>query len=215
MKKLSLVLLLFLCFSVNAIAQNVRLNGYAAYVFDDAIDSYYSQTDYFSGTIKGGFQWGAGIEYVLPSQFGIELSYLRQDTHAPTEYIANPVQGIQYANFDLGINYIMLGGNKYVKVKPQIEPYGGIMAGMAIFNLNNPNNNNESSATKFAWGLRGGVNFFPAPKVGIKLQASLLSSVQAVGGSFYFGTGGTGAGVSNYSSMLQFVIGGGITLNLK
>ncbi|MNE86539.1 hypothetical protein D3C80_1836510 [compost metagenome] len=89
------------------------------------------------------------------------------------------------------------------------------MAGMAIFNLTNPNNGNESSATKFAWGLRGGVNIFPSPKVGIKLQASLLSSVQAVGGSFYFGTGGTGAGVSNYSSMLQFVIGGGLTLNLK
>ncbi|MND79546.1 hypothetical protein D3C80_712910 [compost metagenome] len=196
-------------------AQNVRLNGYAAYVFDDAVDSYYSETDYFSGTIKGGFQWGAGIEYLLPSQFGIELTYLRQDTNAPTDYISNPVQGLQFANFDLGINYIMLGGNKYVKVKPQIEPYGGLQAGVAIFDLSNPVNNNKSNSTKFAWGLKGGVNFYASPKVAIKIQASLLSSVQAVGGTFYFGTGGTGAGVGSYSSMLQFVIGGGLTVNLN
>ena len=46
---------------------------------------------------------------------------------------------------------------------------------------------------RFAWGLRGGVNIWASEKVGIKLQALLLSSVESVGGSLYLGTGGAGA----------------------
>jgi len=43
----------------------------------------------------------------------------------------------------------------------------------------------------------------------------LLSAVQSLGGSFYFGTGGSGAGVSAYSTMYQWGLGGGLTLKLK
>jgi hypothetical protein len=71
----------------------------------------------------------------------------------------------------------------------------------------------SDSETKFAWGLRGGANIYPAGdagKVGIKLQAALLSAVQGAGGGLYFGTGGAGAGVTTYSSMLQFTLGGGL-----
>jgi hypothetical protein len=38
--------------------------------------------------------------------------------------------------------------------------------------------------------------------------------VQGAGGGLYFGTGGAGAGVSTYSSMLQFGLGGGLTFAL-
>jgi len=38
--------------------------------------------------------------------------------------------------------------------------------------------------------------------------------VQSVGDGFYFGTGGAGAGVSTYSSMLQFALRGGLTFKL-
>jgi len=69
-------------------------------------------------------------------------------------------------------------------------------------------------AEKFAWGLRlGGIIWTPG-RVGIKLQAQLLSAVQSAGGSVYFGTGGAGAGVSMYSSMYQFGVGGGLVFAL-
>jgi hypothetical protein len=37
-----------------------------------------------------------------------------------------------------------------------------------------------------------------------------MSAVQSAGGGLYFGTGGGGAGVSTYSSMYQFGLGGGL-----
>ena len=81
--------------------QGIRLNGYAHYVFNDKIDSYYSRTSYYYGTINGGFQWGAGIEYQLSPDYGIELLYFRQDTDVPVSYYRNgPVSDV----IDVGIN---------------------------------------------------------------------------------------------------------------
>jgi len=41
-----------------------------------------------------------------------------------------------------------------------------------------------------------------------------MSIAQGAGGGLYFGTGGVGAGVSTYSSMYQFQLGGGLTFKL-
>jgi hypothetical protein len=161
--------------------------------------------------VKGGFEYGGGLEVMLHETYGLEFTYLRLDSKAPMEYYYN---GVEFTNFDLATNYIMVGGNRYMQMNPKVEPYGGMMLGMAIFNIENPDNGNSTSATKFAWGIKAGVNIWASEKVGIKMQASLLSAVQAVGGSVYFGTGGAGAGVSGFSTFYQFVLGGGLVFNL-
>jgi hypothetical protein len=51
-------------------------------------------------------------------------------------------------------------------------------------------------------------------KFGIKLQAQLTSVSQGAGGGLYFGTGGAGVGLSTYSSIYQFGLGGGLTFKL-
>lgn len=211
MKKNILFLFCALLTVVGVHAQGVRLNGYASYVFDDKFDTYNSSTDYVSGTIQGGFQWGAGIEVTPREDMGVELLYYRQDTEVPTDTYNFGNRTIQ-----LAANYIMLAGNRYFKVGEKVEPYGGLMLGTAIFNNKNPDpTNGISSATKFAWGLRLGTNIWVSEKVGIKLQAQLLSAVQSVGGGLYFGTGGAGAGVSTYSTLLQFGLGGGLVFKVK
>ena len=89
------------------------------------------------------------------------------------------------------------------------------MLGMAIINSDDPKNILASnSATKFAWGARFGTNIWVSERVGIKLQAQFLSVPQGAGGSLYFGTGGACAGVSTYSTVLQFALGGGLTFKL-
>ena len=192
---------------------SIRLNGYATYAFDDNhVDSYYSTTSYFEGAIEGGFEYGGGLEVMLHEAYGLEFTYLRLDSKAPMEYYNN---GVDFTEFDLATNYIMIGGNRYLQVNPKVEPYGGMMAGMAIFNVENPDNGKSTSSTKFAWGIKAGVNIWASEKVGIKMQASLLSAVQAVGGGVYFGTGGAGAGVSGFSTFYQFVLGGGLVFNLS
>jgi hypothetical protein len=220
MKKLLLILAVFI--TVGAAAQNLRLNGYALYAFDDRVESFNSNTSYFEGKIKGGLIWGGGLEFMVQPEVGIELSYLRMDTKAPMTYYSNqPPAGVKNSEFDLAINYLFLGGIRYQKFNPSIEGFGGLQLGAAFMNATRQGTAiiGESSvdATKFAWGGRLGVNIFPggdASKVGIKLQTALYSVVQGAGGGLYFGTGGAGAGVSTFSSMLQFTLGGGLVFKL-
>lgn len=210
MKKVTLLIIISAVLSgSNAFSQGLRLNVYSSYVFDDQVDSYNDQNDFYNGTIKGGYQWGGGLEFMAHPNYGVELMYLRQNTSAPLNYYSN---GIKFTNFDLGVNYIMLAGNRYFR-KPggMVEGFGGAMAGVNVMSVKNPdNNNNKTSKTFFSWGFRGGANIWATETVGIKLQVQILSAVQSVGGGFYFGTGGAGAGVSTQSSIYQFGLGGGL-----
>jgi hypothetical protein len=216
MKKSFLFLLSTVLF-VGAISaqkkSDIRLNGYAGYIFDDAIDSYYDANNYYNGKIMGAFQWGVGIESKINRGTGVELLYMRQDTKAPMKYLGGA--GLpKNKDFNIGMNYIMLGINRYFGANPKVEPYVGPMLGMAIASIKNPDPGGSSSITKFAWGVRGGANIWASPKVAIKLQMQLLSATQGFGGGAYFGTGGVGVGLQSYSSVLQFGLGGGLAFKL-
>ena len=148
---------------------------------------------------------------------GVEFTYLRLDSKAPM-YYWDPnavIAGEKFTEFDMAQNWLFLSFNKYVRVNPKVEPFAGFQVGMDILNVENPDNNNTTSATKFAWGAKLGVNIWASEKVGIKLQAGLLSAVQAIGGGVYFGTGGAGAGVSGFSTYYQVNFGGGLVFKLK
>jgi hypothetical protein len=193
---------------------SLRLNGYATYAFDDNhVDSYYSATSYFDGSIKGGFQYGGGLEILPYPALGAEFVYLRLDSKAPMSYYGN--NGPTNSTFNLAQNFIMFSANKYVEVNPKVEPYAGLQIGADVINIEDPDKGNSSSTTKLAWGLKAGLNLWFNEKVGIKMQASLLSAVQAVGGGVYFGTGGGGATVSGFSTYYQFNLGGGLVFKLR
>jgi hypothetical protein len=212
MKKTILSLLLFAGITSLAAAQSIHLNGYSSYVFDDKVDSYYDPYNYYNGTIKGGYSWGAGLEFMAAPTKGIEIKYLHRSTTAPMEYYKNTVQ---YATFDVGLNYILIGGNNYFKTGGKVEPYAGADLGMAIIYITNPDNGSENNTTKFAWDIKLGTKIWLNEKIALKLQADLLSAVQSAGGGLYFGTGGAGAGISTYSTMYQWGLGGGLTIKLK
>jgi hypothetical protein len=197
------------CFFCSVVmAQEFRLNGFASYVFDDHIESYYSNTAYYEGSINGGLRWGLGLEYMLNPTYGISLNYLRQDTKAPMTYYDN---GVKDRTFDLSANWLMLNFTRYMK-KNNLEPYGGAALGVNFFDISNPLSGESGSGTKFCWGIFLGSNIFFNERLGIKLQADLYSATQAVGGGFYFGTAGAGAGLSSYSTIYQFGLGGGIVI---
>jgi hypothetical protein len=201
--------------AITASAQlhGIRLNGYAAYAFDNSFDTYYTSNQYLRGKIKGGFQWGVGLEFLPHDDYGIELLYYRQDTKAPISYDYG--NGLAEREVDLGVNYIMAGGVRYLNTSNgKLQPYGGLLLGAVIFNNKNPQGNEESSYAKFGWGARLGVNVWATEKVALKLQAQILSAVQGFGGGLYLGTGGAGAGVSTYSTLYQFVLGGGLSFKI-
>jgi hypothetical protein len=198
-----------------AFAQEIRLNAYGHYVFDDRVESYYSNNNYFNGTIRGGLLWGIGAEFRTLDYYGVEALYMKQSTTVPVHYYDNSSFAEKDADINLKINWVLLGGMRVQKINKQVEGYAGFLLGLAILNADNPDNQHSASATKFAWGLKAGSNVFLTDKLGIKVQMQLLSATQAAGGSLYFSTAGSGAAVTTYSSMLQFSIGGGLTYKLR
>lgn len=210
MKKGPLVLALLACFSLTGFSQDIKLNLYTLYNFEDNFDSYYSAGEYYNGTLKDGLLWGGGIEKQFQGN-GIELIYMRQDTHAPTTYQLGGISAPKHTDLKADMNYILLGFNRYITPHDsKFSGYGGLMAGVGIAGLTNPDNGNSESYTKFSWGLRLGGEIAVSTSVSLKLQAQYLSMVQAIGGGIYVGTGGGGAGVSGYSTIGQFGIGGGL-----
>ncbi len=208
MKNVLFLSILFLGFTIVSKAQqhaDIRLHGYAIGAFSDQVDSYYSSTDNFKGTINGGLQWGAGVEIKPSKMMGLEFLYNRLDTKSSMTYYDN---GPKSGTFDAGINNFMLGFNRYFVSNAKVEGYGGLLAGITGFKIG------TKTATKFGYGFRLGANIWATPKVGIKFQAQLMSASQAVGGGFYLGTGGSGAGISSYSSFYQFGLGGGLVFKL-
>lgn len=195
--------------------EGLYLNIYGNYVFDNKFDARYDFGRYYDGKIKGGFLWGIGAEYRMAPETGIELMYLRQDTNAPTNYLLEGTE-IQFTDFDVAMNYIMLGGVRHVMLgSGNVEAQGGIMAGAAFANVTNPESRRSDTVTKFAWGLKGGLTFWASERAGIMVHAQLLSAVQGAGGGLYFGTGGGGAGVTTYSTLYQFGFGGGLAIKLN
>ncbi|MEN2281199.1 outer membrane beta-barrel protein [Algoriphagus sp. SE2] len=210
-----LLLTLFILIGSVSFAQELRINSYAGYIFKDKVDSYYSSSSYYEGQIQDGLRWGAGIEYHIPNKGAIEIQYLRQDTNAPTTYLDESiVGGVKFTDFDLAINWIMLNGTRYFPLNETVEPFAGIGIGLGIFNVGNPDNSRSNSATKFSYNIRGGSNFWISENIAIRIQASLFSATQAIGGGLYFGTGGLGGGLSSYSSLYQFGLEGGLVFRL-
>lgn len=210
MKKILLSAIMIIFFA-SSYAQEKRINLYSAYVFDDSFESYNNSNDYYNGKLRGGYQWGAGLEFLVKDNFGAELLYYHQDTQAPV----NSYNIISTSRtLKVGVNYYLLGLTRYVK-KGKAEPYGGFLIGAASFNNQEPQPTDQTTnITKFALGLRLGANIWVTDRVAIKLQAQLLTAVQGFGGGFYFGTGGSGASVGTYSTIAQLGLGGGLTFKL-
>jgi hypothetical protein len=203
MKKAGLFTLLVLGVVGSMVAQpTVTLLTFESYTFPDQFD-----TEYGTGKIQDGFQWGAGLEIGLAETMAVELFYQNIKTD------------VAYQGFDdrysgkVGINYAMLGGTKYAPLNDKISGFGSLDLGVA---WSNPDASLQSeSVTRFAIGGRLGVRIMASEKVSLRLHAQLLSPVQWAGGGFYFGTGGSGAGVSTGSTIYQFNLGGSLNYRIK
>ncbi|MDH4057739.1 MAG: porin family protein [Cyclobacteriaceae bacterium] len=202
MKKL-LILAFTSLLTVAAWAQpTVTLLTFESYTFADKFD-----TEYGSGKIQDGFQWGAGLEFGLSDEMAVELIYQNLQTDAYYQGFDGRYDGT------IGINYAMLGGTRYAPLNDKISGFGTIDLGAA---WSSPSESLDSkSVTKFAVGGRLGVRIQTSEKVSLRLHAQLLSPVQWAGGGFYFGTGGGGAGVSTGSTIWQFNLGGSLNFRLR
>lgn len=196
-----------------ASAQNYRIDVYSACTFNDKVNSHYSSGNYYDGTINGGYQWGAGIEYMVSSTKSIEIKYLHQNATVPMVFFDGSTKRLQ--DFNLGLNYVLLGWNNYFKTaNKKIEPYVGAGLGVALINVKNPYFSGSSSFTKFAFNLKAGTNIWVTKRLGIKLEANLISAVKAASNGFCFNNDVAGASLTSYKTIFQPGVGGGLTYKI-
>ena len=201
----------------SAQAQEMRLNTYAGYAMDDNLSAHYNYDEYVNGTVKGGLQYGGGLEFVNSNELGFELLYLGQNTTLPINFDAKFVYGPRSAKTDFNMNYALVGVNKYSKQPGgMMEGYGGIMLGCLFSNATVTNITDSalnrytgasSNGARFTWGLKLGSNIWLNKNVAVKLQAQLLSTIDAVGGSGYYGSY---YGYYSYMAMWQFSFSTGL-----
>jgi hypothetical protein len=184
-----------------AVAQSLAVNVFGGYTFQDKINF---SSGY--GVIEDGGHWGGSIEYGVNEYMSAELLYQRMDTRA---VLYGPYRSEAGG---LGINYIMVGAVKYTGLGGPVSPYGGLAGGIGVFD---GKDFSTSNVVRFAFGLKLGVLFNVSEKIGIRVQGQMLSPVQGAGGGFYFGTGGTGASISTYSTIYQFGFTGGLQYKIR
>ncbi|MEJ2005522.1 MAG: hypothetical protein P8X57_11280 [Cyclobacteriaceae bacterium] len=183
---------------------SITILTFGGYTFEDKLDFYKGY-----GKVGDGFQWGVGLEIGLGPYNAVEFNYQQLPT---TGYLVEYLGGFEESG-DVNFNYYLVGGTRYLPINDMLSGFFSMDAGLAVIS---PQSSSEfSNTTKFAWGLRTGLRLLPAERVSLRIHAQLLSPVQAAGGSFYFGTGGPGAGVSTYSTIYQFNLGGSINLRIK
>ena len=198
--------LAFLAIITGASAQGgITLLTFESFTFADKFD-----TEYGYGKIGDGFQWGAGLEFEIQPTAAVELIYQRQDATAYYQgYLGEDYSG------DIGINYVLLGATGYQPFNETVSGFGTFDMGVG-FTSNLDETLASENVTKFALGGRLGVRVKPVnSRVSLRLHAQILSPVQWFGGGFYFGTGGSGAGVSTGSTIWQFNLGGSVNFQIK
>jgi opacity protein-like surface antigen len=181
----------------------VTLLTFGSYSFSDKVTT----SEGYNGKIGDGFQYGGGLEFGLQETMAVELIYQRLDTDGYIQYPLSRDEG------SIAVNYFMLGGTRYMPVNDKVSGFGTVDLGLAV--LGSPDNASDSNVEKFAWGLRLGVRIAPSEKVSLRLHAQLMSAVQAIGGGLYFGTGGSGASVTGFSTFYQFNLGGSLNFRLR
>ena len=213
MKKVVFSALLMLIAFVTFGQKGARINFYSAYVFDDGFEVWNDANTYYNGTVKAGYQWGAGLEYLFNPQSSAEILYIHRGTTVPAKFKFGA--GTEKTEtFDLKHDYIMLSGDgHFAKRGSKVEGYAGLMAGVLISNLEAPSLGKSSNNTNFAWGGRLGSNIWFSPKLGLKLQAQILSASRATGGDYYWSWYGP-IYLTEYSTLWQFSLGGGLALKL-
>jgi len=212
MKKIFLLLVLAGTMTT-LMGQHARLNFYGAYTFDDGFDVVSDANTYYNGTVKGGVQWGAGLQYMFNKQSSAEVLWLHRSTTVPANFKFGTGTQTRSETFDLKHDFIMLSGDGHFGGGGKAEGYAGVMGGVLISHLEAPSLGKSSSNTNFAWGGRVGTNIWFSPKLGLKLQALILSASRATGGDYYWSWYGP-IYLTEYSTLWQFSLGGGLALKM-
>ena len=196
-------------------AQRLRLNTYGSYVLDGTYHIYYENGDSYEGKINHGLQLGAGAEYMLTKNYGVDFSWLQRCTNV----LPQEIMDSDNRQAKLKLNYFLLGLNVYPQTKPsRLQFYGGASAGVIVQNAKGSStpicDNKNHPLTKFSWAARLGGVCWLSDKVGVKLQTQWLSSLQFKDDIVDFDVHRLAMGPVDFSIVNQLEMGTGIIIKL-
>jgi hypothetical protein len=204
MKKRILILAVVTCLPFLMNAQKVEVTPFGGYVFGGTMN-----TD--NGTVRflDNAQYGGIISIAVSRSMDIDLIYNRSDTKAVLNYYS-PYNNYYSQEVPLSINYMHIGFTKNFRVNPHVSPFLGFNLGTCLFYPKQ----DYADAWFFSVGLNAGAKVYFGKRIGIRIQAQGMMPIQASGYTFFAGSGGSGGGVSMYSTLLQFGFNGGLIFRL-
>lgn len=184
----------------------LEITPFGGYQFLGKTSVYYQNS---SGDIDIKDSEVFGFSINIPAAYGaeVELFYSRQDSRLDFK---GGAFGTGETLFDMSVEYFQIGVLRGVQ-QGNLLPFGVFTVGATNFN---PKEDGLSSEWRFSLTVGLGAKVYLSEKIGIRLQGNLLMPVQWAGGSVYFGTGGSGVGVSAGSTMLQIDVRGGLIILL-
>jgi len=205
MKKIlvSMAVLLSLPFIMNA--QRVEITPFGGYVFAGTM---YGTNG--NAWIQDNAQYGGIISFGVSRSVDIDLLYNRSDTKCDITYTGTYYNNLSYETVPLSINYMHVGFTKNFRVNPMVSPFFGLNLGACDF----APKNNYSDQWFFSMGLNAGAKIYFSKVIGLRLQAQGMMPLQGTAFSMFVGTGGSGGGLSVYSTLFQFGFTGGLIFRI-
>ncbi len=205
MKRAIFMLAALICLPFLIKAQKVEVTPFGGYVFGGTM-----QGNTADAHINDNAQYGGIISIAVSRVVDFDLIYNRSDTKA--QLIYSSVGGIALPTKDIpiSINYMQIGFTKNFRVNPMVSPFIGFNIGASLFYPKEA----YSDSWFFSVGMNAGTKVYFSKRVGLRLQAQGFVPVQGTAFSMFVGTGGSGGGVSVYSTLFQFGFTGGLIFRL-
>ena len=203
-KTFTLAILLLLAFTLTTIAQSVELTPIAGYTFRSTV-----QITNGEARVNDGFTYGGALT-IAPSPYNaIEISYYGYQTTATAQ---SSYSGFEFVSKDVSVNYILIGGQRLFPVNDKVTPFTGFNVGAGWLGSKD---DSFSTITKFSMGFDAGVKIMVSEKVGLRLQTNFIFPITSAGGSFFWGSGGSGVGLTGYVPIWSFGFNGGLIFKIK
>ena len=171
-------------------------------------ETIFSATDPKTGAtnrIHGGLHLATGLEYRKKEKRGYELLFFNQSTDVSNWYYQERGED-RTTTLKAQFNHLMFSAMNYAKGK-KVQPFGGLMAGVGLMNLKNPDNNVRHFSPKPAWGLRGGLNISSNNNLKVRVYSNLLWTMKGIGGDFASTTAGNTVTTGRPATMIQLQTG--------
>ena len=189
---------LITCF---ASAQRVEITPFGGYVFPGTMNADGGEV-YF----RGNGWYGGMVNIGVSRLFDADVIYTRIDTRADIN-IYHPIYGNDW-DVPLSVNYFHVGFSKKFPLHPSITPFTGLNIGTCLM----APKEKYREEWFLSMGFHGGAKAYVSKRVGFRMEGRLMVPIQGSGFSFFAGSGGSGGGVSVYSTLVQFGLDGGLII---